>query len=86
MGTAIAERLLGAGYRLVVNNRTPEKAEALAARGVDVATTPEELAEQVDVILTSLANDAAFEAVAGKLIIASRPETTTPARRVSLLA
>ena len=75
MGTAIAERLLGAGYRLVVNNRTPEKAEALAARGVDVATTPEELAEQVDVILTSLANDAAFEAVAGKLIIASRPET-----------
>jgi 3-hydroxyisobutyrate dehydrogenase-like beta-hydroxyacid dehydrogenase len=75
MGTAIAERLLDAGYSLVVNNRTPEKAEALVALGVDVATTPEELAEQVDVILTSLANDAAFEAVAGKVITSARPGT-----------
>ena len=61
MGTAIAERLLDAGYPLVVNNRTPEKAEALGALGADVATTPEDLVEQVDVVLTSLANDDAFE-------------------------
>ena len=54
MGTAIAERLLDAGYPLVVNNRTPEKAEALAARGADVAATPEELAEHVDVVITYL--------------------------------
>ena len=33
MGTAFAERLLDAGYPLVVSNRTPEKAQALAARG-----------------------------------------------------
>ena len=65
MGTAIAERLLGAGYPLVVNNRTPEKAEALAALGAHVAATPEELVERVDVVLTSLADDAAFEDVAG---------------------
>ncbi len=75
MGTAIAERLLDAGYPLVVNNRTPEKAEALAALGADVAATPEELVEQVDVVLTSLANDAAFEEVAGKVIAAARPGT-----------
>ena len=75
MGTAIAERLLDAGYSLVVNNRTPEKAEALAALGADVAATPEELVERVDVVLSSLANDAAFEEVAGRVIAAARPGT-----------
>ena len=75
MGTAIAERLLDAGYPLVVNNRTPEKAEALAALGARVATTPEELVERVDVVLTSLADDAAFEDVAGRIVDAARPGT-----------
>ena len=75
MGTAIAERLLDAGYPLVVNNRTPEKAQALAALGADVAITPEELVEQVEVVLTSLANDAAFEDVAGRVVAAARPGT-----------
>ncbi len=75
MGTAIAERLLDAGYPLVVNNRTPAKAEALAALGAEVVTTPEELVERVDVVLTSLANDAAFEEVAGRVIAAASPGT-----------
>lgn len=75
MGTAIAERLLDAGLPLVVNNRTQDKAEALGARGAVVATTPEKLVEQVDVILTSLANDDAFEAVAERVISAARPGT-----------
>ena len=75
MGTAIAERLLDAGFPLVVTNRTREKAEPLAARGAQVATTPEELVEQVDVVLTSLADDAAFEEVAGRVVAAARPGT-----------
>ena len=75
MGTAIAERLLEAGYPLRVNNRTPEKAEALGALGAEVAPTPEELVQQVDVVLTSLANDAAFEDVTGRVIAAARPGT-----------
>ena len=75
MGTAIAERLLGAGYPLVVSNRTREKAEVLGAQGAEVATTPEELVEHVDVVLTSLANDAAFEEVAGRILAAARPGT-----------
>jgi 3-hydroxyisobutyrate dehydrogenase-like beta-hydroxyacid dehydrogenase len=75
MGTAIAERLLDAGYPLVVNNRTPAKAEALAALGAEVAATPEELVEQVDVVLSSLANDVAFEEVADRVIAAARPGT-----------
>src|SRR5881397_2113028 len=39
MGTAIAERLLDAGYPLVVNNRTAQKTEEPAARGAVVAAT-----------------------------------------------
>ena len=33
MGSALASRLLAQGYELVVYNRTPEKMEALAAKG-----------------------------------------------------
>ena len=75
MGTAVAERLLDAGYELVVYNRTPEKAVALAARGATVAETPAELVEQVDVVLTSLANDEAFEDVAAIVVADARPGT-----------
>jgi 3-hydroxyisobutyrate dehydrogenase-like beta-hydroxyacid dehydrogenase len=75
MGTAIAERLLDAGYPLVLSNRTREKAEALGARGAVVATTSADLVEQVDVVLTSLADDEAFEAVAAAVIAAARPGT-----------
>ncbi|HXH96764.1 MAG TPA: NAD(P)-dependent oxidoreductase [Gaiellaceae bacterium] len=75
MGSAMAERLLDAGYGLVVYNRTPEKAAPLAARGAEVAATSAELAEQVDVVLTSLANDAALEAVAADVVAAAGPGT-----------
>jgi 3-hydroxyisobutyrate dehydrogenase-like beta-hydroxyacid dehydrogenase len=75
MGTAIAERLVDAGYELVVQNRSREKTEPLAARGAAVAETPEELAGRVDVVLTSLADDEAFESVATKAVGAARPGT-----------
>ena len=73
MGMAIAERLLDAGYPLVVSNRTPEKAAALAARGAIVASSPGELAQEADVILTSLSDDQAFESVATAAIAGARP-------------
>jgi 3-hydroxyisobutyrate dehydrogenase-like beta-hydroxyacid dehydrogenase len=75
MGTAIAERLLDAGYPLVVNNRTPEKAEAFVPRGAVLAATPGDLAEQADVVLTSLPDDEAFEAVAANVVAGARPGT-----------
>jgi 3-hydroxyisobutyrate dehydrogenase-like beta-hydroxyacid dehydrogenase len=75
MGAAIAERLLDAGYPIVANNRTRAKAEPLAALGAVVAATPEELVERVDVVLTSLADDEAFEAVAARVVAAARPGT-----------
>jgi 3-hydroxyisobutyrate dehydrogenase-like beta-hydroxyacid dehydrogenase len=73
MGTAFAERLLDGGYDLLVYNRTAAKADPLAARGAAVADTVEELAERVDVVLTSLPNDEALESVAEEVVAAMRP-------------
>ena len=73
MGTAIAERVLEAGYPLVVQNRSLEKAAPYVDRGATLADTPTELAEEVDVVLTSLADDEAFEHVAEKVLAAARP-------------
>lgn len=75
MGTPIAERLLDAGYDLRVFNRSPAKAEPLAERGAIVADSAGELAADVDVVLTSLPDDAAFEAVAGEVLATARPGT-----------
>jgi 3-hydroxyisobutyrate dehydrogenase-like beta-hydroxyacid dehydrogenase len=75
MGTAVAERLLDGGYELVVHNRSAAKAQALAGRGAVVADTPAAVAERVDVVLTSLPDDAAFEAVAASVVAAARPGT-----------
>ena len=75
MGTAIAERLLDAGYPLVVHNRTRAKAEPLEDRGAEVAETPAELVGHADVIITSLPDDAAFKAVAEQVVAAASPGT-----------
>jgi 3-hydroxyisobutyrate dehydrogenase-like beta-hydroxyacid dehydrogenase len=75
MGTAIAERLLDAGFPLVVYNRTSEKAAPLAERGATVAGSVEEVAGRVDVVLTSLADDDALEAVAGEVVATARSGT-----------
>jgi 3-hydroxyisobutyrate dehydrogenase-like beta-hydroxyacid dehydrogenase len=75
MGTAIAERLLASGHELAVHNRSPEKAEALRGRGATVFETAGELAAAADVVLTSLADDEAFETVAAAIASAARPGT-----------
>ncbi len=75
MGTAFAERLLDAGYGLVVMNRTPAKAAPLEARGAAVAGGYADLAESVDVVLTSLADDDALDEVATALLAKAKPGT-----------
>jgi len=75
MGTAIGERLLEAGWGLVVHNRSAEKARPLADRGATVAGSPGELAAAVDVVLTSLSDDGALEAVAAAVVAAAWPGT-----------
>ena len=75
MGTAIAERLLEAGFPLLVYNRTAARAAPLAERGATVQSSAAELAGQADVVVTSLADDEALEAVAGAVVAAARPGT-----------
>jgi 3-hydroxyisobutyrate dehydrogenase-like beta-hydroxyacid dehydrogenase len=62
MGYAMASNLLKAGLALNVYNRSPAKAEALAAKGAARAMTPAEAARG-DVVITMLANDEAVESV-----------------------
>jgi 3-hydroxyisobutyrate dehydrogenase-like beta-hydroxyacid dehydrogenase len=75
MGSAFAERLLDAGFDLVVHNRSREKAEPLAERGAAVAETAADLAAGSDIVLTSLADDDAFESVAALVTGAARAGT-----------
>jgi 3-hydroxyisobutyrate dehydrogenase-like beta-hydroxyacid dehydrogenase len=63
MGSVMARRLLDAGQPLTVWNRTPERAEALAAAGATLAATAAEAARDADVVLTMLFDDAAHEEV-----------------------
>jgi len=75
MGSAFAERLLGAGYNLAVHNRSREKADPLVALGATVAGSVGELAAGVDAVLTSLSDDDALEAVSTAVLAAVRPGT-----------
>jgi 3-hydroxyisobutyrate dehydrogenase-like beta-hydroxyacid dehydrogenase len=62
MGSAMAARLLEAGFSVTVYNRSPGKAVALAARGATVAATVAQACAG-DVVITMLANDDALDAV-----------------------
>ena len=63
MGGAIARRLLAAGHRVTVYNRTPSRAEALEAEGAILASSPGG-ASGGEAVITMLADDAAVEAMA----------------------
>ena len=63
MGAAMAVRLAAAGHPLVVYNRSRDRATAVAATtGAAVMGTAREAAAAVDVVLVSLADDAAMAA------------------------
>jgi len=63
MGGPMAANLLAAGYELTVWNRTPAKAEPLAAAGARVAGSPAEVAAASEVTFTSVTASADVEAV-----------------------
>ncbi len=63
MGTAIAERILQAGFPLTVYNRTAEKTDPLAALGATVAPSTDGLLADGGACLTMVSNDAALETV-----------------------
>jgi 3-hydroxyisobutyrate dehydrogenase-like beta-hydroxyacid dehydrogenase len=63
MGSRMARRLLGAGLDVTVWNRTPARAERLAAAGAADASTPADAARAGDIVITMLADPAALRAV-----------------------
>jgi 2-hydroxy-3-oxopropionate reductase len=54
MGKSIARNILKAGFPLVVHNRSQAAVQELMAEGAKSATSPRQVAKQVDVIFTNL--------------------------------
>ncbi len=63
MGSRMAKNLKKKGFEVTVWNRSPARAEALAADGLTVAATPAELAAQVDAYCTCVADGPALREV-----------------------
>ncbi|HAW40513.1 MAG TPA: 2-hydroxy-3-oxopropionate reductase, partial [Pseudomonas sp.] len=63
MGLPMCRRLLAAGYRLVVWNRSSAKCQPLVDLGARAVATPAELCAEADVVLLCLADTAAVREV-----------------------
>jgi 3-hydroxyisobutyrate dehydrogenase-like beta-hydroxyacid dehydrogenase len=63
MGVPIAERLIDAGHKLTVWNRTPGRAEPLAKRGARVAGSPADAVGGAEVIFSVVFDDEALEEI-----------------------
>jgi 3-hydroxyisobutyrate dehydrogenase len=59
MGSHMAQRLLDAGYQLIVYDRTKEKAREVGQRGAQVAQTPRDLAAGCQIVMASVRDDTA---------------------------
>src|SRR5262245_42139320 len=64
MGRPMARNLLSAGYPLIVHSRSPAPVQELVGRGARAASSPREVATQVDVLITMLPNSPDVELVA----------------------
>lgn len=63
MGDPIGKRILAGGYSLRIWNRTPDKCDSLVKDGAVLLSSPREVADQVELLLLSLKDDAAVEKV-----------------------
>ena len=52
MGRPMSQNLLSAGYQLTVYNRSKAPVDALVSQGASAASTPREVAEKSDVVIT----------------------------------
>jgi len=67
MGAPMARRLLKAGHRVRVYNRSPEKARKLIADGADVAADPIDAAKGAGVVFIMVPDTPDVESVAAKI-------------------
>jgi len=63
MGKSMARNVLKAGFPLVVHNRSRGAVDELATEGATPASSPEEVAQQVDVVITNLPDSPDVEQV-----------------------
>lgn len=78
MGKPMARNLLKAGYSLVVHNRSRAAVDELSREGATVATSPQEVAAQSDVVITMLPDSPDVELVyAGEqgVFVRVKPQT-----------
>ncbi len=92
MGKPMARNLARAGALMIVHNRSRTSVDELASEGMTAATSPKEVAETADIIITMLTDTPAVETVmtgpngvfegltAGKLVI-DMSTTKVPATR-----
>src|SRR5689334_12428187 len=64
MGKPMAKNLIRAGFPLVVHNRSRAAVDELTKVGATAANSPQELASQVEIIITMLPNSPDVELVA----------------------
>jgi 3-hydroxyisobutyrate dehydrogenase-like beta-hydroxyacid dehydrogenase len=78
MGSRLARRLHSSGWKVQAWNRSPEPAKSLAREGVTIASSVTNLVVDSEVLLSSLADDAAVQAVyfdAGGVFSSAKPGT-----------
>lgn len=76
MGSGMAHALLTAGFAVTVFNRTAAKAAPLAARGATVAPSVTAAVEGAEVVLLSLADEAAVTEVLDTAVAVLKPGMT----------
>jgi 2-hydroxy-3-oxopropionate reductase len=64
MGKSIARNILKAGFPVTVHNRSRGAVDELVAEGAKAASSPAEVASQVDVVITNLPDSSDVEMVA----------------------
>ncbi len=64
MGSRMAANILSNGYKMIVYNRTKEKAKPLVDKGAKLAETPAEVGKNTDIVFTMLATPDAVKATA----------------------
>ncbi|MDQ6900814.1 MAG: NAD(P)-dependent oxidoreductase [Candidatus Dormibacteraeota bacterium] len=73
MGQPMVRRLLAAGHRVAVHNRSRPAVEELAAEKAVAADSARQVAARAELVLTALPTPEAVESVYGELAAAARP-------------
>ncbi|HMK48555.1 MAG TPA: NAD(P)-dependent oxidoreductase [Thermodesulfovibrionales bacterium] len=63
MGSRMSSRLIESGYAVTVYDRSAKNMQILAKRGATMVDSPRRLAAECDIVMSSVSDDAAVEAV-----------------------